>query len=90
MHTVPHHPMPATHRVREQWIFALVWLLFCAAMVAIGLFLTPELGAVDAPDGLPLLHTAALHDDAADAAVPMAATVLLPYEQPGTLVAWAH
>jgi hypothetical protein len=89
MHTVPHHAMPATRRVRKQWVSALLWLLFCAAMVVIGLFLTPEFGAVDAPDGVPLLHTVAVHDDAVDAAVPMAAVVLLPYEQPGTPVAWA-
>jgi len=56
MHTVPHHAMPATRRVRKQWVSALLWLLFCAAMVVIGLFLTPEFGAVDAPDGVPLLR----------------------------------
>jgi hypothetical protein len=46
---------------------ALVWLAFCAAVVAVALFLNPK---IDAPTPA-----------AVDHAVPMAATVLYPNER---------
>lgn len=67
----------------EPWVFALVWLLFCAAMVAIALFLTPRIGAGYASADLAIPDVSpepALDDAAIELAIPMAATVLYPNE----------
>lgn len=78
-------PMPMRKASREPWVSALVWLLFCAAMVAVALFLTPRIGAAYAsedltiPDETPTPALANANSDS-ESAVPMAATVLYPNE----------
>ena len=42
----------------KPWVSALVWLLFCAAMVAVALFLTSQIGAAYASDHLPQANDA--------------------------------
>lgn len=88
--TVRPKPMPRRRNVRESWWSAVVWLVFCAAMVAIGLFLTPRIGAAYAAEDLVIPSTgsstkvsdgATLVSDIVDSAVPMAATVLYPNER---------
>lgn len=59
-------PMPLPPARRSGWWMALLWGTFCAAVVAIALWLSPEWGTV--------------HAEPADHAVPMAATVLYPHE----------
>ncbi|WP_295955041.1 hypothetical protein [Rhodoferax sp.] len=76
-------PMPIPKPSRERWVSAVVWLLFCAAMVAVALFLTPRIGAAYASDDLTIpdevaAPTLASTDDGH--AVSMAATVLYPNE----------
>ncbi len=68
-------PMPPARAGRATWLLALAWLLFCAAMVAVVLFLTPRMGAAYAVAGVP---TVASTDSAQ--AIPMAATALYPNE----------
>lgn len=82
--------MPRCRSARERWLAAaLAWLLFCAAMVAVGLFLTPRIGtgyAVEkriVPATIPAADST-LVADMVEAAVPMAATVLYPNE-PGAV-----
>lgn len=78
-------PMPIPKASRAPWVFALVWLLFCAAMVAIALFLTPRIGAANTSNGLTIpdeTPAPALANANVDSehAVPMATTVLYPNE----------
>jgi hypothetical protein len=76
-------PMPPRRASREPWVSALVWLLFCAAMVAVALFLTPRIGAAYASEDLALPPEAAtplLASADSEQAVPMAAIVLYPNE----------
>jgi len=87
--TARRKPMP---RARPgPWLHALVWLLFCAAMVAIGLYFSPGVGlafdATELPSARPSKTLPVA--DTADHAVPMAATVLLPHEPQDAPVVWA-
>lgn len=82
-------PMPIPKASREPWVSALVWLLFCAAMVAVALFLTPQIGAAYASDDLTVpdeAGTSVLASVDSDHAVPMAATVLYPNEMGAAVV----
>ena len=84
-------PMPMRKSSREPWVTALLWLLFCAAMVAVALFLTPRIGAAYASDDLTIpdeTTAPALANANADSehAVPMAATVLYPNETADVVV----
>lgn len=79
-------PMPIPRTSLESWVFALVWLLFCAAMVAVALFFTPQIGGAYAMDDLTIpadTSVLAPADTTAgnEYAVPMAATVLYPHEK---------
>lgn len=76
-------PIPRVPRNIERWLFALLWILFCAAMVAVALFLTPRIGAADVSDASTLPDDTAapeLADTEHEHGVPMAATVLYPNE----------
>ena len=82
-------PMPIPKASREPWLSALVWLLFCAAMVAVALFLTPRIGAAYASDDLTIPDDASAPVLASvdnEHAVPMAATVLYPNETVAVVV----
>nr|WP_315430677.1 hypothetical protein [uncultured Albidiferax sp.] len=84
--TVRPKPMPRRRGGRESWLSALAWLVFCIAMVAVGIFLTPKIGAAYAAGDLVIPSTAnasgaTLVLDMVDSAVPMAATVLYPNER---------
>lgn len=84
--TARQKPMPRCRSARERWLAAaLAWLLFCAAMVAVGLFLTPRIGTSYAAEKqiVPAAGST-LVADMVEAAVPMAATVLYPNE-PGAV-----
>lgn len=78
--------MPRCRSARERWLAAaLAWLLFCAAMVAVGLFLTPRIGTSYTAEkrivpATPAAAGSTLVADMVEAAVPMAATVLYPNE----------
>ncbi|WP_394790587.1 hypothetical protein [Rhodoferax sp.] len=74
-------PMPA-RREREAWWSAVVWLVFCVAMVGVGVFLTPRIGAAYASEDLLIPPTpgTTLVSEIVESAVPMAATVLYPNE----------
>ncbi len=88
-------PMPRVSAKDGPWWPLLAWLVFSAVLVAIGVFLTPNVGIVYGNEGLPgsniLPGNPAVSQlaDAEDAAVPMASTVLLPHEPAGTQIAWA-
>lgn len=76
-------PLPRVPENVERWLFALLWLLFCVAMVAVALFLTPRIGSAGVSDAftLPDDTTAPeLADTEHEHGVPMAATVLYPNE----------
>ncbi|WP_367849933.1 hypothetical protein [Rhodoferax sp. WC2427] len=76
-------PMPPRRAIRGPWVSALLWLLFCAAMVAVALFLTPRIGAIYASQdqGLPPeVQAPALAGADGEHAVAMAAIVLYPNE----------
>ena len=84
--TVRPKPMPRRRGGRESLWSALAWLVFCIAMVAVGIFLTPKIGAAYAaadqtiPSAVNTSGTT-LVSDIVDSAVPMAATVLYPNER---------
>ena len=44
--------MPISRASREPLVFTLVWLLFCAVIVVVALFLTPRIGEAYASDDL--------------------------------------
>ena len=76
-------PMPTPRTRLQPWVSARVWLMFCAALVAVALFLTPRIEAAYASSDLTLPGEAskpALASADGDLAVPMAATVLYPNE----------
>ena len=81
MRATPARPnsLPRLKASLEPWVFTLVWLLFCAAMVAVALFLTPRIGAAYASNDLTIpdgTSAPGLASADSDPAVPMAATVL--------------
>nr|WP_315188958.1 hypothetical protein [uncultured Albidiferax sp.] len=73
-------PMPPRRSSREPWVSALAWLLFCAAMVAVALFLSPRIGAADGLTMPPVASAPVLASADGELAVPMAAIVLYPNE----------
>nr|WP_315207398.1 hypothetical protein [uncultured Albidiferax sp.] len=73
-------PMPPRRASREPWVSALAWLLFCAAMVAVALFLSPRVGAEDDLTMPVEVSAPALAGTDGEHAVPMAAIVLYPNE----------
>ena len=85
-------PMPRVPRNFERWLFALLWIFFCAAMAAVALFLTPRIGTADVSDDLMLPKDTVSPDWAPtdhEHGVPMAATVLYPNENLNATLALA-
>nr|WP_315241412.1 hypothetical protein [uncultured Albidiferax sp.] len=79
-------PMPPRRASRGPWVSALAWLLFCAAMVAVALLLSPRIGVVDDPT-MPVEATAPVLASAdGEHAIPMAAIVLYPNEAAALVV----
>ena len=89
--TVRPKPMPPIRRKDGPWWPLVAWLLFSVALVAVGILLTPDSIVAYGSDGLPSAagHVPASAHGVADAAVPMASTVLLPNEPADTPVVWA-
>lgn len=86
--TVRPKPMPRIRAKNGPWWSLLAWLLFSVALVAVGILLTPDAGVAYVEESLPATAAHSV-SGAADAAVPMASTVLLPNEPAGTPVVWA-
>jgi hypothetical protein len=86
--TVRPKPMPRIRAKNGPWWPLLAWLLFSVALVAVGILLTPDSGVAYVDQSAPATAVRA-SPGAADAAVPMASTVLLPNEPAGTPVVWA-
>jgi hypothetical protein len=91
--TVRPKPMPRIRAKDGPWWPLLAWVVFSVALVAVGILLTPDVGIAYSAEGLPATphHAAQVLQPppgVADAAVPMADTVLLPYEPAGTPIVW--
>jgi hypothetical protein len=84
--TVRPKPMPRIRAKGGPWWPLLAWLVFSAALVAVGILLTPDTGVAYGVEGLP---ASVAHMQQPEQGVPMASTVLLPNEPAGTPVVWA-
>jgi hypothetical protein len=76
-------PMPPARAEPLPWVSALLWLVFCAVMVAVSLYLSPGVGAVYASEDMFLPTEPGLPQPVSadnEHAVPMAMTVLYPNE----------